>query len=258
MSGPFDPAPPPPPPPPPRPPAGHRPPPPPPTLRVAGSPATTAFLTVSLLLNVFFVVAAGLLVLFVVVVASGSGEIPLTEKYHSGDSGASDKIAIIRIEGIILEGTTGFVQKQIDQAGQDSAVKAVVVRIDSPGGSITASDDLYHRLTELRDGNAARKIEAKKHLIVSMGGMAASGGYYVAMPAETLVAERTTVTGSIGVYASLPNVAELADKYGVKMNIIKHGEVKASGSLFKKLTPEDRQLWQESIDSAFDQFLKVV
>jgi protease-4 len=215
--------------------------------------------TLSVLLNLFFIVGGGLLLVVVLVIAAaGSGEVALQEKFHSGKTSGHDKIAIIRIEGVILEGALGFAHKQIETAGQDSNVKAVVVRIDSPGGSITGSDDLYKRLVDLRDGNPERKIDAKKTLVVSMGGLAASGGYYVAMPAQTLFAERTTTTGSIGVYAAIPNLADLANKYGVKVNIIKDGEVKASGSLFKRLRPEDRQLWQDSVDHAFAQFLHVV
>jgi protease-4 len=219
----------------------------------------TAVLTLSLLLNLFFLVAGGLFVLVLVVAAAAtSGEVTIQEKFHSGKTSAQDKIAIIRIEGLILEDLLGFAHKQIDAAGQDRNVKAVVVRIDSPGGSIGASDDLYKRLVDLRDGNPDRRIEAKKHLVVSMGGIAASGGYYVAMPARTLVAERTTVTGSIGVYTALLNFADLADKYGIKMNIVKDGEVKASGSMFKKLSPEERQVWQDSVDHAYAQFLHIV
>jgi protease-4 len=214
--------------------------------------------TLSVLLNLFFIVAGGLFLVVLLVAAAGTGEVQLQEKFHSGKTSAHDKIAVIRIEGLILEDLLGFVHKQIDAAGQDKSVKAVVLRIDSPGGSIGASDDLYKRLVDLRDGNPDRKIEAKKHLVVSMGSLAASGGYYVAMPAKTLVAERTSVTGSIGVYTALLNFADLADKYGVKMNIIKHGEVKASGSMFKKLSPEDRQVWQDSVDHAYAQFLHVV
>jgi protease-4 len=237
-----------------RPPAPPRQAPPPPR----GPSVGTAVLTLSLFLNLFFIVAGGLFLLFVIAVAASTGEVSLQEKFHSGKTTAKDKIAVIRIEGLILDEFLGFAHKQIEAAGQDKNVKAVVVRIDSPGGSISASDDLHRRLVELRDGNAEKKIDAKTHLVVSMGSIAASGGYYIAMPAKTLVAERTAVTGSIGVYAAFPNAAELADRYGVKMNIIKEGEVKASGSLFKRMTPEERQLWQGSVDAAFSQFLQVV
>jgi protease-4 len=181
----------------------------------------------------------------------------LEEHHYSGPSSARDKIAIIRLDGVIMEGLLGFVHKQIDAAARDEHVKAVVLRINSPGGTITASDDLHHRLVELRDGNPDKKTHPKK-LIVSMGSLAASGGYYAAMPAETLVAERTTLTGSIGVFAAFPNVHKLTDKYGVEMIVIKRGEVKDSGSMFKPMTVEDRQVWQDMVDHAYQQFLTVV
>jgi protease-4 len=185
------------------------------------------------------------------------GDGPLEERYHSGTRKAADKIAVVRIEGVIIEGLDGYYNRQIDQAAQDKDVKAVVLRINSPGGTITASDDLYRRVRELRDGSPSKKTDARP-VVVSMGSMAASGGYYIAMPAKHLFAERSTITGSIGVYASFPNVSRLADKYGVQMNTVKAGEVKNSGSMFHAMTAEERQLWQDMVDHAFRQFQSVV
>jgi len=179
------------------------------------------------------------------------------EMHYSGTRRAPDKVAIVRIEGVILEGTLGFVHKEIEQAAKDSAVKGVVIRINSPGGSVTASDNLHHRLIELRDGNT-EKGRAGKPLIVSMGSLAASGGYYIAMPARTLVAERTSLTGSIGVYAAFPNIAELGDKIGFTMNVIKAGAVKDSGSPFQHMTAKERLLFQDMVDHMYLQFLHVV
>src|SRR5205807_7497813 len=171
-------------------------------------------------------------------------ESTLAEKHYSGDKFSKNKIAVVRIEGVLMEVATGYFQKQITQAAADSAVKAVVVRINSPGGTITSSDDLHKRLIDLRDGNPEKQASPKP-LVVSMGSIAASGGYYIAMPARTLLAERTTITGSIGVYASLPDVTELAKKIGLDMRVIKDGDVKYSGSPFKEMTPHELQLWQE-------------
>jgi protease-4 len=91
-----------------------------------------------------------------------------------------------------------------------------------------------------------------------MASMAASGGYYIAMPAQTIYAERTTITGSVGVYAALPDIKGLADKVGVKLTLIKRGDLKASGSPFRDMTPEEQEEWQEMIDHAYDQFKEVV
>ncbi|OAI51381.1 hypothetical protein AYO44_00805 [Planctomycetaceae bacterium SCGC AG-212-F19] len=182
----------------------------------------------------------------------------LTEHYHSGKTTAHDKIAIIKMDGVIMEGSLAFVQKQIEQAASDASVKAIVLRINSPGGTITGSDDLYRRLKELREGEIPQQKGGKKTLVASMGGMAASGGYYIAMPAEFVFAERTTITGSIGVYAAFPNISGLAETYGFGMNVIKAGDIKDSGSMFKKMTPQERQLWQDMVDHAYARFTEVV
>lgn len=181
----------------------------------------------------------------------------LHERHYSGRRLSADKVAVVRVDGVLMEGMTTFARRQIEQAAADDAVKAVVVRIDSPGGTITASDDLFRRLTELRDGSEARGTKPKK-VVASMGSVAASGGYYIAMAAPQVLAERSTLTGSIGVYAAFPNVAELATRYGVKMNVIKAGRVKDSGSMFHEMTPAERQVWQDMVDHAYQQFLDTV
>jgi protease-4 len=185
------------------------------------------------------------------------GETPLHHRHHSGQKAAHDRIAVIRIDGVLFEGMTSYAQKQIEETAKDDSVKAVVVRINSPGGTITASDDLHKRLTDLRSGDPQKKTSPKP-LVVSMGSLAASGGYYIAMPAQHVVAERTTITGSIGVYASFLNVADLADQHGVHMETIKAGAVKDSGSMFHHMTPQERKIWQDMVDQAYHQFVGVV
>lgn len=187
----------------------------------------------------------------------GDGEMTLHERPYAGQKHGTDKVAIIHIGGVLMEGMLGFAQKQIDHASEDPLVKAVVLRINSPGGTITASDDLHHRLQKLRDGDTLRKTPGKP-IIVSMGSIAASGGYYIAMPGQTIFAERGSITGSIGVYAALPNVKELGDKVGVKMIVIKRGGVKYSGSPWSDLTTVERALWQDFIDDAYERFKAVV
>jgi protease-4 len=183
--------------------------------------------------------------------------VPLAEKYYSGKSTATDKVAILTLDGVLMEGLLAYSHKQIEQAADDRHVKAIVVRINSPGGSITATDDLYRKLIELRDGNS-KKSHAPRPLIVSMGSMAASGGYYIAVPGQTIFAERTTLTGSIGVYTSFPNVRELANKYGVRLTTIKQGEIKDSGSPFAEMSKHEMQVWQDMVDDAYQRFVQVV
>src|SRR5262249_41128055 len=135
----------------------------------------------------------------------------IEERYFSHSETAQQKVAIITIEGTILH-SDGFAKWQIDQVAKDPDVKAVVVRVDSPGGTVTGSDYLYHHLKMLRDGeHNGRKVP----LVVSMGGIAASGGYYLSMAAgdvpDTIFAERTTWTGSIGVIIPHFSVADLLE-----------------------------------------------
>jgi protease-4 len=200
-----------------------------------------------------------LIVLFVTFGEDFSGESSdhVRERFYAGNKSADDKIAVVTVDGVLMEGANGFAQKEIERAAKDHAVKAVVLRINSPGGSITASDDLHRRVVQLRDGNTEKKTKPKP-VVVSMESVAASGGYYIAMPAQTLVAERTTITGSIGVYAALPNVTQLADKIGFKMEVLRDGDVKDSGSPFREMTPHEREIWQTMVDHAYLQFLHVV
>jgi protease-4 len=209
-----------------------------------------------------FLVSVGVNVLLIGLAVWGiinlnEGQSLLHERYYSGDKYSRDKIAVIRVDGVIVEALNGYAEKQIEAAATDKNVKAIVLRIESPGGTVTGSDDLYHRLRELRDGNPRKKTPPKP-IIVSMGGIAASGGYYIAMPSKKLFAEPTTTTGSIGVYASFLNVAKLANEHGVKMEVVKAGAVKDAGSPFKEMTPQERQMWQDSIDQTYDRFLTIV
>lgn len=181
------------------------------------------------------------------------------ELWSVGDPSPQGRIAVVRVEGVLIEGGIGFARKQIELAMADDSTAAVVVRIDSPGGTITASEELHRLLVRLRDGKSLTHPTARpKTLVVSMGSIAASGGYYIAMPASKLYAENATLTGSIGVYAALPNVAGLADKLGVRMELIKAGGIKAAGSPFHTLSPAERQPWQDMVDHAYDRFLDVV
>jgi protease-4 len=207
-----------------------------------------------LALNLLFLVLVGR---FLYHAAARPDDGPPHERFYSGSRLARNKIAVVGIDGVIMEGMTSFDRRQIDQAATDDAVKAVVLRINSPGGSITASDDLHMRIRRLRDGDP-QKQTSPKTVIVSMASLAASGGYYIAMPARRVLAERTTITGSIGVFAAFPNVTDLANQVGFRMDVIKAGAVKDSGSMFHNMTAEERQLWQGMVDHAYQQFLAVV
>jgi protease-4 len=232
----------------------------PPPRRSVGGTFLGVFLGLSLVMNFLCLggMCLGLVFTWPLIGGLGTGaseRAPLRERHHSGDKAASNKIAIVQIDGVLMEGFTNYAHRQIEQAGKDKNVKAVVVRINSPGGTITESDHVYHRLAELRDG---KEGNSAKPLVVSMGSLAASGGYYIAMPAKVLYAEKTTMTGSIGVFASFPNVKELGDKIGFHMNLVKAGRVKDSGSPFQDMKPEDRYMWQQLVDHAYAEFKDIV
>lgn len=186
----------------------------------------------------------------------------IQEKLVSGEALAPDKVAIITVEGTIMH-NDGFAKWQIDKVAADDSVKAIVLRVDSPGGTVTGSDYLYHHLRKLREGSDG---VAGKPIVVSMGGIAASGGYYIAMAAgpapDTIFAERSTWTGSIGVIIPHYNVSDLLSKWEIQDDSVVSGKFKAMGSPTRKLTPEmaeeERKLLQGLVDQTFTQFKDIV
>ena len=182
----------------------------------------------------------------------------LQEKYHSLNKDAPDKIAIIEVAGTIMSGD-GFVKKQIDRVRKDPKVKAVVLRVDSPGGTVTGSDFIYHHL---KDMLAEKKIP----MVVSMGSLAASGGYYVSMAAgdgeKLIYAEPTTWTGSIGVIIPHYNIAGLLDKWAVVDDSVASGPLKQMLSPTRKADPEleerEQKIVKQLVDDCFGDFKKLV
>ncbi|MFH0975834.1 MAG: signal peptide peptidase SppA [Spirochaetota bacterium] len=140
--------------------------------------------------------------------------------------------------------------KKLSKLGEDGRIKAVVLRINTPGGTIAAVQEIFGKLMELRKQNII--------LVASMGDVAASGGYYIASACNYIVANQGTITGSIGVIAAAPNIRGLFDKLGIKMNVIKSGKYKDILSSFRELNPDERDLLQEMIDSSYMKFLKDV
>lgn len=178
----------------------------------------------------------------------------VSEKYFSGDKSADDKIAIISITGVIMQGE-GYIRKQIDLVREDKDVKAVVVRVNSPGGTVTGSDYILHHLKKLKE-------ERDIPLVVSMGAMATSGGYYVAMAVEdepdSIFAEPTTTTGSIGVIIPHYNIAGLMQEYHVEDDSIMSHPRKQMLAMTRELSPENREILQEYVNQAFTRFKDIV
>ncbi|MBL7031694.1 MAG: signal peptide peptidase SppA [Nitrospira sp.] len=158
-----------------------------------------------------------------------------------------DKVALVRVTGIILDSTD--VIAELKEHAKDRSIKAIVLRVDSPGGGVAPSQEIYEELL---------KIKGKKKIVVSMGSVAASGGYYISAPADRIVANPGTLTGSIGVIMEIPNVSNLMDKIGVETQVIKSGKHKDMASVFKSLTQEEKNILQAVLDDVHDQFIEAV
>jgi protease-4 len=173
----------------------------------------------------------------------------------SGGNGPA--VAVIRVNGLIISGRSGpFDQgvaasedliEQIKAANEDDDVKAIVLAVNSPGGGANASDLIYHAL---------KKVD--KPIVVVMGDVAASGGYYISMAADWIVANPNTLTGSIGVISEFPNAAGLLEKTGVEFVVVTSGPRKDIGSPYREMTDEERAYWQAIIDETYESFVAIV
>jgi protease-4 len=183
--------------------------------------------------------------------AMGSGSTTIRETVKEGS--ADQRVAIVPIVGVIDSNMSEQVDHFLDEAEKDSGVKAVVLQIDSPGGTVTASDEIYARLLRF-------KQDKKVPVIVSMGSLATSGGYYAACAGDYLFAEQTTLTGNIGVLMPRFNFSKLMEKYGVEENtIVSEGaRFKNAGSTFSPDTPEATKYLQGLANSMFARFKDVV
>ncbi len=191
----------------------------------------------------------------------GAGPEPLTETVVYGVAGP--KVALIEIDDVITEherrgalglgrreSTTAMVQEQLDHARQ-ADVAGLLVRINSPGGGVTASDVVYNEIKRFKD-------EYEVPVVAQMMGVAASGGYYVAMAADYVIAHPTTVTGSIGVIAGGLNFSGLMSQYGVEDQTITAGDMKDAGSPLRPMTPAERAYLQAVVDDMHGRFREVV
>ena len=170
-----------------------------------------------------------------------------TSGYYSSH-GSGDKIGVVELNDIIL--TPERVVGEIKKFREDKSIKAIILHINSPGGGVAASQEIYEEVKKTR--------ESGKIIVVSMGSIAASGGYYVACGSNLIVANPGTLTGSIGVIAQFVNIKDLADKLGIKENIIKSGELKDAGSPFRDMNEKDKEYFQDVVNNSFGQFLDVV
>ena len=194
------------------------------------------------ILFIFLSLSAISLFIFIAayVITVGLGNFPIS---------VGEKIAVVKIEGVILDSKD--IIEELREHRENKSVKAIMLRIDSPGGAVAPSQEIYTEVLKIRD-------EGKKKIVTSMGSVAASGGYYIASASDRIVANPGSVTGSIGVILELANVSGLMKKVGVESVVIKSGKFKDVGSLFRTMTPEERELLQGVIDDTYDQFVDAV
>lgn len=158
-----------------------------------------------------------------------------------------EKVAVVRIEGPIIDSKDPV--DEIKAYVKDPSIKALILRVDSPGGAVAPSQEIYEEV---------KKAASKKKVIVSMGSVAASGGYYISAPANRIIANPGTLTGSIGVIMEIPNIEGLMNKIGVKTEVIKSGRHKDIASVFRKMGKEERLILQGVLDDVHEQFIKAV
>ncbi|MCL1926575.1 MAG: signal peptide peptidase SppA [Syntrophorhabdaceae bacterium] len=160
---------------------------------------------------------------------------------------AGKKVAVLPITGAISESEQ--LVEYLKRYGKDNSVKAVVLRINSPGGGVAPSQEIYEEV---------RKLNAKKPVITSMSSLAASGGYYIASATRKIYANPGTMTGSIGVAMPFVNMKELVEKIGIKGMAVKSGEFKDIGSPLRDMTPQEREVLQSVVDNVHMQFVNAV
>ncbi|MBM4425453.1 MAG: signal peptide peptidase SppA [Chloroflexi bacterium] len=178
--------------------------------------------------------------------------------FGSSGGGAGPAVAIIHVEGVITSGegspfdTGGIayskdVIENIEKANDDSDVKAIVLAVNSPGGGVVASDEIYHALS---------KVE--KPVVAVIGDLGASGGYYISMAADWIIANPNSLVGSIGVISEFPNAEGLLEKAGVDFVVITSGPRKDFGSPYREMTESERDYWQTIVDETYEGFVAVV
>jgi protease-4 len=196
----------------------------------------------------------GLVILFLFL---GIGFLAVLAFFSTGSGGWAEtedglfpvgsKVAVIDVTGVIFN--SADVVRQLKKYEEDGSVKAILLRIDSPGGVVAPSQEIYERVAAARE---------KKPVVASMGSVAASGGYYIACGADTIVANPGTLTGSIGVIFEYPVFADLFKKIGIRTEVVKSGELKDVGSASRPMTERERRMLQAVINDTYEQFVDVV
>ncbi|GAB6182488.1 signal peptide peptidase SppA [Thermodesulfovibrio hydrogeniphilus] len=160
---------------------------------------------------------------------------------------SSGKIALVNVKGVIVDSRN--IVEELKDYRKNPSIRAIILRVESPGGAVVPSQEIYEEI---------KRTVKVKPVVVSMGSVAASGGYYISCPATKIIANPGTLTGSIGVLIELPNVKGLLDKLGIQAEIIKSGKYKDITSPFKQLQKDEREVLQKLIDDVHSQFINAV
>lgn len=166
----------------------------------------------------------------------------------ASDSPWASGLGYVEVTGTIVDADDTV--NDLKQLETNPLVKGILLRVDSPGGVVTPSHEIYAEIVRIRDGGMP--------VIVTMGSLAASGGYYISAPADLIIASPQTLTGSIGVIMEFPQVQGAMDKLGIRMEVVKSAEHKDIGSPFRPMTDADRALLQGVVTDAYDQFVEIV
>lgn len=213
-------------------------------LRAAGRRLLLSLLVASIFLNLMFLVSSAMSV--------DTSDQRVQRKHHSGSRLATDKLAIISFSGTIMPPYTEQWLEQLEAATEDDDIKGVLLAVDSPGGLVADSHQLYHEI---------KKLSAKKPVYVAMKRLAASGGYYLSMgigESGKIFVEPTTWTGSIGVIIPRYNASELAEKVGVEVDPLTTGPLKDSLNPFRDLSEREREVWAAIMQDSFNRFVEVI
>ncbi len=193
-------------------------------------------------------VTLGVVVIIAITMLIGAGVAAVaTSKVAQLEEHEGDRIGVVELDGIIMESKE--VVRELYKQAKDHSIVGIVLRVNSPGGSVGPSQDIYQ---------AIREIKKIKPVVASMESVAASGGLYASVAATKVYAQPGTLTGSIGVIVQFPNVAKIADKYDFQMITVKSGKNKDAGNAFRAFTEDDRVLLQDTVDSVQKQFVGAV
>ena len=223
--------------------------------------AAAAILVISLVINSAFAIFQSTLGSNVDELLAVSETAVSEQVIEDGDF--NNRIAVLNVEGAIqdtgeassLLGGTGYnhdlFMDQLEQVKNDDSVKAFMLKVNSPGGGVVESAEIYDKIKEIQE-------ETEKPFYVSMGATAASGGYYISAPADKIFVNRETTTGSIGVIMQALNYDDLAEKYGIDFETIKTGPYKDMGSPSRDMTEEERGIYQSMINDSYETFVDVI